>query len=45
MMAAAVLVQAVLSGIYANATVVNQNAARAEIAMFFVFNLFLVANG
>jgi predicted MFS family arabinose efflux permease len=45
MMAAALLVQAVLSGVYAKATVTNNNALNAQIAMFYVFNLFSVALG
>jgi hypothetical protein len=47
-MAAAVLVQSVLSAVYnkqQNAPDSNVNALRAQVAMFFVFNLFFVAVG
>lgn len=45
MMCAALLVQAVLSGVYENKTNVGTNALNAQVAMFFVFNLFFVAVG
>ncbi|KAL5338519.1 general substrate transporter [Aspergillus crustosus] len=44
-MAAALLVQSVLSGVYANATEPNPNALQAQVAMFFVFQLGFVAVG
>lgn len=44
-MSAALLVQSVLSAVYANRAETGQNALRAQVAMFFVFNLFFVAIG
>lgn len=45
MMGAAVLVQSVLSAVYAGKEPVNQNALNAQVAMFYVFNLFFTAPG
>ncbi|KAH8897313.1 general substrate transporter [Thozetella sp. PMI_491] len=45
MMGAALLVQSVLSAVYADQDVVNKNALNAQVAMFFVFNVFFVAVG
>ena len=45
MMAAALLVQSVLSAVYQGKEDPSKNALNAQVAMFFVFNLFFVAVG
>lgn len=44
-MAAAVLIQSILSAVYAGKMPVNVNALNAQVAMFYVFNLFFIAPG
>lgn len=45
MMAAALLVQSVLSAVYEGKENPGKNALNAQVAMFFVFNLFFIAAG
>jgi hypothetical protein len=45
LMAAALLVQSVLSAVYVGKGNANENALRAQVAMFFVFNLGFTAAG
>lgn len=45
MMGIALLIQAILSGVYAGKEDVNKNALNAQVSMFFVFNLFFTAAG
>lgn len=45
MMGAALLVQSVLSAVYAGKDAANKNALNAQVAMFFVFKLFFNAVG
>lgn len=44
-MGTALLVQSVLSAVHADKANVNSNALNAQVAIFFVFNLFFVAVG